>query len=145
MYLCGPGALAHPSELLSQLGGSLSLHSFTATGTEKQSISWADKTAEDKSFCFKAIKEKYCTFLPPWATEPFLEGLRDMLQQGAGTGFPPDATDIHVSAGEQRLVLLNQTSMDEEIIIWQECLKAKYIKDCDEVRCYSSENCTYLQ
>lgn len=68
-----------------------------------------------------------------------------MLQQGAGAGFPPDATGIHVSAGEQRLVLLNQTSMDEEIIIWQECLKAKYIKDCDEVRCYSSENCTYLQ
>jgi len=34
MYLCGPGGLEHPSELLSQLGGSLSPHSSTVTGTE---------------------------------------------------------------------------------------------------------------
>lgn len=145
MYLCGPGALEHLSKLLSQRGGSLSPHSSAATGTEKQSISWTDKTAEAKSFCFKAIKEKYCTLLPPCATEPFLEGLRDMLQQGTGAGFPPDATGIKVSAGEQRLIHLNQTSMDEEITIQQEYLKAKYTKDCDEVKYCSGGNCIRLQ
>lgn len=141
---CGPGALKHPSELLSQLEGSLSPHSSIATGTGNNH-SWTDKTAEAKSFCFKAIKEKYCTFLLRCATEHFLEGLRDVLQQGTGSGFPPDATGMNVSAGEQRLVLLNQTSTGEEITLWQECLKAKYTKNCDEVKYYSSGNCIRLQ
>lgn len=50
-----------------------------------------------------------------------------------------------MSEGEQRLVLLSQTSVDEEITIWQECLKAKYTKDCDEVKYYSSGNRISLQ
>ena len=58
--------------------------------------------------------------------------LHDVLQQAAGADFPPDATGINVSAGEQRLIRLNQT--DEEITIWQECLKAKCTRDCDEVK-----------
>lgn len=140
VYLCVTGALKHPSELLSQCGGSLPPHSSTATGTEKQSISWTDKAAEAKSFCFKPIKDAYCTLLPPHPRELFLEGLCDVLQQGSGPGFP-QAYECRWAKADH--ILTKPT--DEEIATWQECLKVKYTKYSDELKHYSTGNCLHLQ
>lgn len=42
-----------------------------------------------------------------------------------------------MSPGEQRLILIEQTSTDEEIVLWQERLKATYIKGYYVVKYYS--------
>ena len=78
------------------------IHSYSHRKTTNL-LDW--QTAEAKSFHFKG---KCCSFCPPYATEPFLEGLHDMLPLGTGTGFPHGATGINMSAGEQRLMHLNQ-------------------------------------